>query len=106
MFNDIDKIQAEIDKLNSLCPVSLDTDLGVDWTDIKPRRRERLGIYILKLLDGLLEPRYIARLEKWLVADAAARHYYVDFMKLTAMLHLYFNPERLKTPILPETAKK
>jgi hypothetical protein len=105
MFHDIDKLQSEIDKLNSLCSDSLGTPEAAP-KDIATRRRERLGVFILKLLDGVLEQRYLARLEKWLIADEAARRYYVDFMKLTALLRIYYHPTQFQTPAMTETLKQ
>jgi hypothetical protein len=105
MFEEIDGIQSEINKLNRLCDDSLGAAFASEPADDKTRRWERLGVFILKLLDGVLERRYILRLEKWLLADAEARRYYVDFMLLTALLHLYYHPDRYKKTGLADPVK-
>ena len=105
MFEDINNIQSEINDLNRLCDETLRTPDLQPPADLKTRRMERLGILILKLLDGILERRFILRLEKWLLADADARQYYVEFIQLTALLHHYYHPERFKTTLPSETAK-
>lgn len=96
MFDEIDNMQSEIDALNALCRESLGEPGGRRPVDVTQRRQERLGIFLLKLLDGVLERRYLLRLEKWLIADPDAQRYYVDFMSLTAMLHLHYHPDAFK----------
>lgn len=104
MFEEIENLQSEIDKLNRLCEDALGHPFESAPEDFSPRHRERLGIFILKLLDGVLERRTFLRLEKWLLSDTSARHYYIDFMTLTTMLHLYYNPDRFKLPKITELA--
>lgn len=105
MFEDINDIQSEINKLNRLCDESLGSAAESDPFDPTARRWVRLGVFILKLLDGVLERRYLLRLEKWLLADAEARRYYVDFMQLTALLQLYYHPDRYKQIHLADSLK-
>jgi hypothetical protein len=57
---------------------------------------------LLKLQDGDLEERYQHRLEKWLACDQSALRHYVDFQTLTAMLHMYFNPNQFSKSMLSE----
>ena len=102
MLEEFDNIQSEINKLNRLCQESLGSAFESEPTDPKARRWERLGVFILKLLDGVLERRYVLRLEKWLLSDAEARQYYVDFMHLTTLLHFYYNSDRYKAPRITE----
>jgi hypothetical protein len=103
MFEDIDNIQSEINELNRLCDGALGTPEPEAPADPKARRLERLGILILKLLDGLLERRYFLRMEKWLKADADARKYYVEFIQLTTALHFYYHPECFTKNLPKET---
>lgn len=105
MYDDIENIQSEINKLNQLCEDSLSSIFESEPANPKARRWQRLGVFILKLLDGVLERRYVLRLEKWLRADADARRYYIDFMHLTALLHMHYNPEDSKAARLVESLK-
>lgn len=57
-------------------------------------KHERLGVMLLKAQDGVLEERYLRRMEKWLLCDKVAMQYYIDFQSLTALLTMHFNPER------------
>lgn len=104
MFEDINNIQSEINELNRLCNDALGTPEPEAPADPKASRLERLGILILKLLDGLLERRYFLRMEKWLKADDDARRYYVDFIQLTVALQYYYHPERFTKTLPKETA--
>lgn len=104
MHDEINDIQSEVDGLNRLLGESLS---AASWTpaDPKSRLRQRLGILILKMLDGVLERRYMLRLEKWLLVDADARRYYVEFMHLEALLHMHYHPERFKLSCLNGSSK-
>lgn len=88
---DIDILKKQLDELNYLID---ETARPVDSEDdLESKKRTRLGILILKMQDNLLPPRFIRRLEKWLMADRDSLDYYVDFMQLTAMLHFYHKPD-------------
>lgn len=90
----LQSIQSQIDELNNLLSEVIEP--------VPPPspRLERLGILLLKLQDGQLEDRFVRRLEKWLRADPEAMEYYLEFMMLSALLHLHFHPETLKSPVL------
>lgn len=83
----IESFQSQIDELNELCAEAL------SMPEEYAGRNERLGVMILKLQDGTLEKRYALRLEKWLLSDPEAFEYYIDFINLTADLHLHYNPD-------------
>ena len=63
-------------------------------------RYERLGVMFLQAQDGVLEERYLLRMEKWLLCDKAALRYYVDFQSLTALLYMHFKPDRFGRNLL------
>lgn len=84
----LEHVKSQIDELNKLC------DEVVPRASEEDRRKERLGVLLLRLQENDLEPRFIRRLEKWLLADHESLNYYVDFMSLTALLHLHFHPEQ------------
>ncbi|HOK66774.1 MAG TPA: hypothetical protein PK054_08820 [Anaerohalosphaeraceae bacterium] len=88
----LQSIQSQIDELNNLLSEVIEP--------VPPPspRLERLGILLLKLQDGVLEDRFVRRLEKWLKADPEAMDYYLDFMMLAALLRLHFHPEGLPSP--------
>jgi hypothetical protein len=102
MFEEIDNLQSQINKLTRLCADTLPPPFDSTPNSFSDRNRERLGVFILKLLDGVLAPRILIRLEKWLLADSNARRYYVDFMTLTTLLQIYYNPGQFKLPKITE----
>lgn len=91
----IEKLQNIVNNLLGLCATSSDEAVA-PHDDLSPEesRHERLGIMLLKAQDGVLEDRYMMRMEKWILCDEAALRYYVDFQNLTALLHTYFKPNR------------
>ena len=87
---EIEHIKSQIDELNeSLAEL-------VEPASPKQRRHERLGQLFLRLEDGELPERSFRRLEKRLQTDRDALDYYVDFMNLSAALHLHYHPERVE----------
>lgn len=92
----IEKLQKMVNNLLGLCAEGK-TEAALEEADLSPQdsRYERLGTMLLKLQDGVLEDRYLLRMEKWLLCDKAAMRYYVDFQSLTAMLHVHFNEKKL-----------
>lgn len=84
---EIQLFQSQIDELNDLCGEVLSISEEGD------SHKERLGVMILKMQDEVLEPRYVRRLEKWLLSDPKALEYYIDFALLSANLYLHFHPE-------------
>jgi hypothetical protein len=95
MLRQIEKLQKMVNHLLGLCADS-GADVVHDDYSLSPEEKkyERLGVMVLKAQDGVLEPRYILRMEKWLTCDPKALQYYVDFQSLTAMLYIHFDPDR------------
>lgn len=89
---DLDKLQQQIDDLNRLIDETIRREDFSELETLQDKRNERLGILLLKMQDGFLETRHFHRLEQWLRADETARRYYVEFIGLSALLHLHFNP--------------
>jgi hypothetical protein len=94
---EIEQLKSQIDDLNALLSEAIKPQTA--WS----ARQERLSILLLKLQDGLLNQRIFHRLEKWLLADRDSLEYYLDFMMLSALLHIHFGPERTD-PFQPELA--
>lgn len=103
---DLDKLQIEIDELNRLIDQTAGADDLTLGDDLETKRNTRLGILLLKLQDGLLEQRHFNRLQKWLQADTSALGYYIDFMSLTAMLHLHYHPDTIEKALSAAAGKK
>ena len=97
----IEKLQKMVNNLLGLCAEGK-AEAALEEVDLSPQdsRHERLGTMLLKLQDGVLEDRYLLRMEKWLLCDKAAMRYYVDFQSLTAMLYLHFNHDRLAPDLI------
>jgi hypothetical protein len=104
MIENIENLNSEINKLNRMCADTIGRPFGPAPENFTDRNRERLGVLILKLLDGVLSHRILSLLEKWLMADSDARRYYIDFVTLTTMLQVYYNPGRFKLPKITELA--
>ena len=94
IYRQIEKLQKVVNGLLGLCGGAGDKaeSEAVDLPRIS--RQEQLGIMILKAQDGVLEDRYLRRMEKWLLCDQVAMRYYVDFQSLSAMLSMHFNPDQ------------
>ena len=94
-----------VNSLLGLCKESTTKDSPEeDAFSVQDGQYERLGTMILKAQDGVLEERYLLRMEKWLLCDEAALRYYVDFQALTALLRSHFRPERFELDrISPQT---
>jgi len=101
MFKKIGKLQKMVNSLLGLCADSRADEVFGDLRQTpEDTKRERLGVLILKIQDGVLEERDLRRMEKWLSSDPQTLRYYVDFQFLTAALYFHFNPERFsKNPI-------
>lgn len=84
---EIEHIKSQIDELNaSLAEL-------VEPASPKERRRQRLGDLFLRLQDGQLPEQSFRHLERRLLTDREALDYYVEFMHLSAMLHLHYHPD-------------
>lgn len=107
MSDHCDSLKKQIDELNRLCDdmsedahlTRLDDDgdfveTNQSANDPEEIKRIRLGQLILRLQDDDLEPKFVRRLEQWLLADRFALNYYVEFSWLCAELHCLFNPGR------------
>ncbi len=94
MFRKINKLQAEIDEMLELCDQAGATSQEEPVT-AEEKKHERLGVMIMKAQDGVLEERYLLRMEKWLACDPAALRYYLEFQNLTALLYEHFDKNRL-----------
>lgn len=93
MFRKVDKLKSEVDGLLNLCQEAG----GVADEDVfgpEAKKQERLGVMILKIQEGELEQRYMRRLGKWLQCDEQALRYYVDFQRISAMLHFHYNKNK------------
>ena len=99
----VEKLQKMVNNLLSLCGGGK-TEATLEDTDLCPQdsNYERLGVMLLKAQDGVLEDRYLLRMEKWLLCDASAMRYYIDFQSLTAMLSMHFNLDRLSRNLVSE----
>ena len=99
----IEKLQKMVNNLLGLCAESKTEGT---WEDAEPlpqdSRYERLGVMLLKAQDGVLEDRYLLRMEKWLLCDEKALRYHVDFQSLAAMLRVHFNPDRFSRNLVSE----
>ncbi|MCI0498844.1 MAG: hypothetical protein L0Y36_04060 [Planctomycetales bacterium] len=107
MFRTIDKFQRAVNNLLGLCAEGGAKDpFESAVQNPQDRKYQPLGVMILQMQDGVLERRYMLRMEKWLLCDADAFQYYVDFQFLTALLHTHFNKGRFEKRIesLRETA--
>ncbi|MHC4928643.1 MAG: hypothetical protein ACYSOQ_09485 [Planctomycetota bacterium] len=95
VYRQIEKLQKMVNSLLGLCAEGK-AEAALEDTDLFTQdiRYERLGVLVLKAQDGVLEDRYLKRMEKWLLCDEVAMQYYVDFQSLTAMLSNHFNPGR------------
>ncbi len=96
MLGKIDKLQSEVDDLLGLCAEAGGVD-DPSVLGLQENKQLRLGVMILKMQDGDLEPRYVQRLGKWLGCDEQALRYYVDFQGITAMLSCHFNKSKFRT---------
>lgn len=94
---DIKELKSQIDSLNDLLSEVVEPESE------QSRRQERLAVQLLKLQDGQLDQRVVNRLGKWLLADSDSLEYYIDFMMLTALLRIHFNPD-LGSRFVPELA--
>lgn len=94
---EIEHLKSQIDDLNDLLSEVVEPD------SVQSRRRERLGILLLKMQDGQLDQRSVGRLEKWLLSDPEVLEYYIDFMTLCALLRCHFHPD-LAEKMLPALA--
>ena len=103
VYRQIEKLQKLVNSLLGLCAEGK-ADAALEDTDLFPQdsRYERLGVMLLKAQDGVLESRYLQRMEKWLLCDEDAMRYYVDFQSLTAMLSTHFNPDRYSRKLAGE----
>ena len=103
MLRQIEKLQKMVNHMLGLCADS-GADVVCEDAALSPEEKkyERLGIMILQAQDGVLEPRYALRMQKWLLCDEKALRYYVDFQSLTAMLDLHFNPDRFSSNLIRE----
>lgn len=106
MLENIDNLNSEIQKLNRMCADTLGHPFESAPESFTERNRERLGVLILKLLDGVLSPRILSRLETWLLADSDARRYYIDFLTLTTLLQMYYTPDRFNVPKITELSRQ
>ncbi|MEN8127665.1 MAG: hypothetical protein ABFR90_07650 [Planctomycetota bacterium] len=97
MLRQIEKLQRIVNNLLGLCADS-GTDAVLDDLppDSEAKKYERLGVMLLQVQDGVLEERYLRRMEKWLLCDKAALRHYVDFQTLTVLLQMHFNPARFR----------
>ena len=103
MFRQIEKLQQMVNRLLGLCKeagadVVID-DIPKDYTSSK---YEKLGVFILKSQDGVLSTRSTKIMEKWLSRDEDAQRYYIDFINLTVMLRLHFQPNKYIPPLTSE----
>jgi hypothetical protein len=103
MFRQIEKLQKMANNLLGLC-----REAGVEpaedeiLIDSTYRKYEKLGVFILKFQDGVLSKRSANQMKKWIARDEGAHSYYLDFIKLTVMLRLHYNPN---TSILSPTCE-
>jgi hypothetical protein len=97
IYRQIEKLQKMVDSLLGLCAGGT-TKAALEEISLSPQdgRYERLGTMLLKAQDGVLEDRYLLRMEKWLLCDETALRYYVDFQNLTALLNMHFNEKKFR----------
>ena len=55
----------------------------------------KLGKWILEMQDGQISKHNFQKLQDWLLRDAEAIKYYVEFMLISAGLHTLMNPSRI-----------
>ena len=103
VYRQIEKLQTMVNNLLGICAEGK-TEAVLEDPDLFPQdsRYERLGVMLLKAQDGVLEDRYLLRMEKWLLCDVSALRYYVDFQSLTAILSMHFNPGRFSRNLASE----
>ena len=100
MLHQIEKLHQMVNRLLGLCKEA-GAEVEIDETthDYSDRKYEKLGVFILKFQDGVLSKRSTKVMKKWITGDEDARRYYVDFIELTIMLRLHFQPKKF-TPSL------
>jgi hypothetical protein len=93
----IEKLQRMVNSLLGICSEN-GAGEAFEGDPLSPedRKYQPLGIMILQMQDGVLEKRYVHRMEKWLSSDAKAFQYYIDFQSLNALLHEHFNKSRFE----------
>lgn len=96
MYRTIDKLQKMVNSLLGLCREGGIETHEEDIPSPEYHKYDPLGIMILKMQDGVLEKRYLLRMEKWLLCDPGALQYYIDFQLLTALLQEHFNKSRFE----------
>lgn len=96
VFRQIEKLQKTVNHLLGLFTTHTNKPTTEDpLPEIQNSRHLRLGEMILKTQDGVLEKRYMLRLEKWLLCDQEALNYYVEFQNLSVLLYMHFNKDKL-----------
>ena len=100
MFQKIEKIQKMVDYL-----LGYFTESGIGQPQPRPSETQSserylsLGENILKAQDGVLSRRSALEMQRLLLHDERALHYYIDFQQLTVLLYEHFNPGRLACPL-------
>ena len=72
------------------------TEAGADVAPL-PDKYESLGVMILKAQDGDLPHRAMLEFERWIVNDASAMDYYINFQQLAVQLQMHYNPSCFHT---------
>ena len=93
MFRQIAKIQKTINAMLGYC-----SEAGADVTPLADKY-ESLGVMILKAQDGELPHRAMLEFERWIVNDASAMDYYINFQQLAAQLQKHYNPSRFRADL-------
>ena len=103
MLRQIEKLQQMVNRLLGLCKeAGAEVEIEEAPHDYSDRKYEKLGVFILKSEDGVLSKRSTKVMDKWITRDEEARRYYVDFIELTLMLHLHFQPRKFSPSLNTE----
>lgn len=93
MLRQIEKLQKMVNNLLGLCrEAGAGAKIDEIPYDTSHRKHEKLGVLILKLQDGVSSKRSNKKLQNWIACDEEARLYYIDFIKLTILLQMHFQP--------------
>ena len=103
MLHQIEKLQKKVNRLLGLCKEA-GAEVAIDETpnDYSDRKYEKLGVFILKAQDGVLTKRSTKVMRKWIARDEEAHRYYIDFMDLTVLLRLHFQPNKSFQSLISE----
>ena len=103
MLRQIEKLQEMVNRLLGLCKEA-GSEVAMDGipNDYSDRKYEKLGVFILKFQDGVLSKRSTKVMKKWIARDEEAHRYYIDFIDLTVMLRLHFQPNKFSPSLTTE----